>query len=77
MDTRTALFLLLVLACPLLMLWMHGFGHRGHGAHHGEEPMATNRPPKLEELRRKRDELDAMIEELQERESEDRERVPS
>lgn len=31
MDTGTLLFLILVVAGPLAMLWMHRGGHGGHG----------------------------------------------
>jgi len=57
------LFLLLVLACPLMMVWMMRGGHGAHGAgghdsSHHEEPQGS-----LEELRARRDELDRVIEE--------------
>jgi hypothetical protein len=61
---REVLFAALVLACPLMMIWMmrghsHGHGH-GHGAsdperHDGHEQAST------EELRRQRAELDREI----------------
>jgi hypothetical protein len=51
------LFLLLILACPLMMiLMMRGMhGSRGHSG--------TDSAPSLDELRRRRDELDRQIEE--------------
>lgn len=35
MDTGTILFLILVIAGPLAMIWMHRGGHGGHGGHGG------------------------------------------
>jgi hypothetical protein len=32
---------LLILACPLMHLFMHR-GHGGHGGHHGNEPSKRN-----------------------------------
>ncbi len=81
MEIGTLLFLLILLACPLMMVWMmrghgghasHGDsdgGHASHGAGHGcghggdvsDAPATTS----LEELRRRRDELDAEIERLE------------
>lgn len=58
--------LLLILACPLMMILMmfgmhgHGHGHAGHQA-----PPDEAQPPRqrmtLEELKRERDELNALI----------------
>ncbi len=49
------LFLLLVLACPLLM-WLMMRGGHGHGGHgHASKPASTD------DLRRRRDELDREI----------------
>ena len=56
--STTALYLLLILACPLMMLLMHRGGHVGHdhGAHdHAGEPASTD------DLRQRRDELDREI----------------
>ncbi len=81
MELGTLLFLLILLACPLAMVWMmrghgghasHGDGHSthashdaGHGCGHGggvsEDPDGSS----LEELRRRRDELEERIEELE------------
>ena len=76
MELGTLLFLLLILACPLMMVWMmrgHG-GHGGHGGHashsggqghvHGpaDEMSGTG---SLDELRRRRAELDAEIAQLE------------
>jgi hypothetical protein len=35
MDSGTILFLILVIAGPLAMMWMHRGGHGGHGGHGG------------------------------------------
>jgi hypothetical protein len=55
------LFLLLILACPLIMIFMMrgGHGHGGHADMHGAN--GTQEPPSLGELRRRRDELDQEI----------------
>ena len=49
------LFLLLVLACPLLMWWMMRGGH-GHGGHAHNE-----RPESVDDLLRRREALDEEI----------------
>ena len=76
MELGTLLILLLVLACPLMMLFMHRGGHGGHTSHgpdHGhmdggaDEMSGTS---SLDELRRRRDELDAKIDELEQAETE-------
>ena len=58
------LFLLVVLACPLMMVWMmrggHGHGHAGHSH--------TDDAPSTDVLRRRRDELDREIAAREERE---------
>lgn len=59
--------MLLLLACPLLMMWMmrggHGAGgHAGHGSGH-DHSQAEDAEPSVDELRRRRDELDRLIEE--------------
>ena len=52
------LFFLLILACPLMMVFMMRGGH-GRGGHaHGS---GTEASASLEELRRRRDELDDQI----------------
>ena len=56
MSIGTALFLLLILACPLMMIFMMR-GH-GHGGGHGHvDPSAAS----VDELRHRRDELDREI----------------
>ena len=54
-----SLFFLLILACPLMMIFMMRGGH-GHGGHsHGSN--GAQEPSSLDELRRRRDELDQEI----------------
>lgn len=80
MTAETAFFLILVLACPLMMLFMmrgHGGGTTAHGGAHGRhqhvsEPQAES----TKELRRLRDELDRLIDE-RERADADRELEPA
>lgn len=61
-----ALPLLLILACPLMMVLMM-FGMHGHGHGHAgrQAPPDEAQPPRqrmtLEELKRERDELNALI----------------
>ena len=74
MEFGTLLVLLLVLACPLMMVWMMRGGHGGHShASHGpgnshmhagggEVPGGSS----LDELHRRRAELDVEIAELEE-----------
>ena len=65
------LLLLLVLACPLMMMWMmRGGGHSGHGngqdggeAGSGERHDGRHEGLSLDELGRRREELDREIEE--------------
>ena len=64
-------WLLFVLACPLMMIFMmrgmhggHGHGGHGHAGHHADEPAETTPPREtmsLDELKRERDELNALI----------------
>ena len=68
MDLGSLVFLLLVLACPLAMVWMmrggHGaHGHAGHGPSHahGESPESRL----VDDLRRRRAELDDEIARLE------------
>jgi hypothetical protein len=69
MTASTIFFVLLVLACPLMMMFMMrgGRGHGGQGGHaggshggHGQEP--EPRETSTDDLRRQRDELDREIE---------------
>ena len=68
------LFLLLILACPLMMIWMMRGMHGSHGADadggqaktndaSGHGRADTGSAPSLEELRHQRDELDQRIDE--------------
>ena len=64
--TSSVLFLLLVLACPLLMWLMmrggHGHGHGGHGSHHAATIDGHHGDaPSTDDLRRRRAELDREI----------------
>jgi hypothetical protein len=53
------LFLLLIVACPLMMIFMMRGGH-GHGGHaHGSSGVQER--SSLDELRRRRDDLDEEI----------------
>ena len=70
MDAGTVLFVAAVLACPLLMLFMHRGGHHGHGAgahagHGTHGGLGDDRSPgghaSLDELRRRQEELAAEI----------------
>jgi Spy/CpxP family protein refolding chaperone len=83
MSASTVFLLLLVLACPLMMILMmrghgHGGGHAGHGCgsdggrHQGIKPATDS----TQELRRRRDELDRLIEQRERSEAE-RELEPS
>jgi hypothetical protein len=55
------LFFLLILACPLLMMFMMrgGHGHGGHAHTHGSPGVAES--SSLDELRGRRDDLDREI----------------
>ncbi len=70
MSASTALTLLLVLACPLMMVFMmRGHGSHGsggcHGGHHEEEGDPGTSELSADELRHIRDRLDQRIEELE------------
>jgi hypothetical protein len=65
---KELLFIALVLACPLMMVFMmRGHGHgghtRGHGAGGNEHRETPTELTSTVELRRQRDELDRLIEE--------------
>lgn len=78
MELGSLLFLLLLLACPIAMVWMMRGGHGGHGhAGHGHASHGlghgcghghgeTTSAEEIEELRQRRDELDAEIARLEE-----------
>ena len=75
MNASSFLLLLLVLACPLMMVWMMRGGH-GHGGHgHRREAKEDFDAPLMRErsttgLRELRDELDRLIEEREQAERE-------
>ena len=74
MELGSLLILLLLLACPLLMFGMmrgHG-GHGGgasHGAGHGHHADEMSGAGSLDELRRRREELDVEIAEREQAET--------
>ena len=53
------LFFLLILACPLMMIFMMRGGH-GHGGH-AHDSNGARKLSSVDELRRRRDELDDEI----------------
>ena len=70
MEPGTLFILLLVLACPLMMFFMHRGGHGGHASHGGDGHVhgaadETSGTGSLEELRRRRTELDDEIAQLE------------
>lgn len=71
MNVGALFFLLLILACPLMMVWM--MRGRGHGSGHDHAHGATGAlrgGGSLDELRRRRAELDAEIARFEEAETE-------
>jgi hypothetical protein len=81
-TVSTVAVLLLVLACPLMMvLMMRGHGHGGgHGreGHAGSgDHQAEPRGVSTDELRRRRDELERLIEGREEEEVSERELSPT
>ena len=56
---KEALFLLLILACPLMMVWMMRGGHR-HGSN-ADDCDSGEPGDSMGDLRRRRDELDRLI----------------
>ena len=72
MNASSLLFLLLVLACPLMMVFMmrgHGGHAHGHGSHGGSDEAAPQAKASLQELRTRLDELESQIEEREAEES--------
>ena len=66
MDVGTIFLVLLLLACPLMMVFMHRGGHAGHGSHEAHHAVGVDHDaPSLDDLRHRRDELDAKIELLE------------
>jgi hypothetical protein len=77
-EFGTLFFLLLILACPLMMVWMmRGHGGHGHEPGHSHTYDNASRIPggSLGELRRKRAELDAEIAQFEE--ADDEAKTPS
>jgi hypothetical protein len=75
-SAYSPLLILLLLACPLMMIFMmRGHGHAygqdaaGHGGHHDSNQDPTERPS-LEELRARVDELEAQISAREDEEAE-------
>lgn len=68
MDIGSLFLVLLLLACPLLMVLMHRGGHGTHGSHEhdGATSGEPSSPRSLEELRRQRDELEVEIARIEE-----------
>jgi Protein of unknown function (DUF2933) len=75
MNLGALFFLLLILACPLMMVWMMR-GHGGHGDarelghHHTHGGVGEMRGRSLDDLRHRRAELDAEIATFEEAETE-------
>lgn len=66
MDVGTIFLVLLLLACPLMMVFMHRGGHAGHVSHEAHHARGVDHDtPSLDDLRHRRDELDAEIELLE------------
>jgi Protein of unknown function (DUF2933) len=85
MNASTVLLLLLVLACPLSMIWMmrggHGHAHGGHGHENrnrdGDADAPLMRERSTKGLRELRDEIDQLIEEREQAEDTYFEREPT
>jgi 2-methylaconitate cis-trans-isomerase PrpF len=74
MDVGTLLLVLLLLACPLMMVFMHRGGHGMHAGHEHSEAVdadASHAAP-LDQLRSKRAEIDVEIAQLEKAASEDK-----
>lgn len=73
MELGSLFVLLLLLACPLMMVWMMR-GHGGHGSHRAHSRVhaagESSKTGALDELLRRRDELDDEIAELERAETE-------
>ena len=70
MELGTLLFVLLVVACPLMMLFMHRGGHGGHALHDSHEQVHAaaedgSSTPSLDELRSRRSQLEVEIARLE------------
>lgn len=74
MDVGTLFLVLLLLACPLMMVFMHRGGHGMHAGHEHSQVVdadASNSAP-LAELRSRRAEIDVEIARLEEAASEEK-----
>jgi hypothetical protein len=73
MDVGTLLLVLLLLACPLMMVFMHRGGHATHAGHeHSQVVDADASAAPLDELRSRRAEIDVEIARLEEAASEEK-----
>jgi hypothetical protein len=77
MSASTVFFVLLILACPLMMMLMmrgghgHGGGHAHGGGHGGHDHPAEPRETSTDDLRRQRDGLEHLIQERERAEERD------
>lgn len=74
MDVGTLLIVLLLLACPLMMVFMHRGGHGMHAGHErGEQVVdADASDAALDDLRSRRAKIDVEIARLEEAASEEK-----
>ena len=73
MDVGTLFIVLLLLACPLLMVFMHRGGHGMHAGHeHGQVVDADASDAALDDLRSRRAKIDVEIARLEEAASEEK-----
>ena len=84
MNASTVFLLLLVLACPVMMMWMMrgGYGHGGHSRGDQNHDVEDGRSPLMGEhstrgLHELRDEIDRLIEEREATEGDPSEREPA
>lgn len=70
MELGTLFVIVLLLACPLLMVFMHRGGHGTHAGHGHADDAKAARAPSLAELHTRRDELAAEIARLEQAEPE-------
>ena len=73
MDVGTLFLVVLVLACPLMMVFMHRGGHGMHAGHeHGQVVDADASDAALDDLRSRRAKIDVEIARLEEAASEEK-----
>ena len=73
MDVGTLFIVLLLLACPLMMVFMHRGGHGMHaGPEHGQVLDADASDAALDDLRSRRAKIDVEIARLEEAASEEK-----